>query len=124
MKLTNQEIYMKATELSVAFTNETKKYIPVKLNFAIQKNFSTLCKAQEEIEKAKIEIAKEYGELSEDGTKYLISEDKKEQAQQELNDLFSIEQDMDIKTCSLSQIENIDLTMEQMQAIMFMITED
>lgn len=123
MKLTNQEIYEKATEITVAFSNETK-YIPVKLNFAIQKNLSVLSKLKEEIENNRIKIASEYGKLNLEGTQFIIEKENREKVEQELNDLFTMEQEIDIRTCSLSQIEGIDLTMEQMQAIMFMITED
>lgn len=123
MKLTNQEIYEKATEITVAFSNETK-YIPVKLNFAIQKNLSVLSKLKEEIENNRIKIASEYGKLNSEGTQFIIEKENREKVEQELNDLFTMEQEIDIRTCSLSQIEGIDLTMEQMQAIMFMITED
>lgn len=123
MKLTNKEIYEKATEIAVAFSNETK-YIPVKLNFAIQKNLLTLSKLREEIEKNRVHIAEIHGELNADKTQYEIKKEYIEKVSQELEDLFNIEQEVEIKTCSLSQIETIDLTMEQMQAIMFMITED
>ena len=123
MKLTNQEIYEKATEITVAFSNETK-YIPVKLNFTIQKNLSVLSKLKEEIENNRIKIASEYGKLNSEGTQFIIEKENREKVEQELNDLFTMEQEIDIRTCSLSQIEGIDLTMEQMQAIMFMITED
>lgn len=123
MKLTNHEIYEKATEITVAFSNETK-YIPVKLNFAIQKNLSVLSKLKEEIEKSRIEIASQYGKLNEEQTQFIVDKENRDKAEQELNDLFTMEQEVDIRTCSLSQIEGIDLTLEQMQAIMFMITED
>lgn len=123
MKLTNKEIYEKATEIEVAFSNETK-YIPVKLNFTIQKNLSVLSKLREEIENNRIKIASEYGKLNSEGTQFIIEKENREKVEQELNDLFTMEQEIDIRTCSLSQIEGIDLTMEQMQAIMFMITED
>lgn len=123
MKLTNQEIYEKATEITVAFSNETK-YIPVKLNFAIQKNLSVLLKLKEEIENNRVKIASEYGKLNSEGTQFIIEKENREKVEQELNDLFTMEQEIDIRTCSLSQIEGIDLTMEQMQAIMFMIIED
>lgn len=123
MKLTNQEIYEKATEITVAFSNETK-YIPVKLNFAIQKNLSVLSRLKEEIENNRVKIASEYGKLNSEGTQFIIEKENREKVEQELNDLFTMEQEIDIRTCSLSQIEGIDLTMEQMQAIMFMIIED
>ena len=123
MKFTNKEIYEKAVEIVTAFSNETK-YIPVKLNFAIQKNLLTFSNLREEIEKNRIHIAETHGELNQEKNHYDIKKEYIEKVNQELEDLFSIEQEVDVKTCSLSQIENIDLTMEQMQAIMFMIIED
>lgn len=123
MKLTNQTIYEKATEIQVAFSNETK-YIPVRLNFAIQKNLATLTTLQEEIEQARLRIAATYGILDEENMRYIIEEDNKDKVNQELNDLFTMEQEVNIKTCTLAQMEDIDLTLEQMQAIIFMIEED
>lgn len=123
MIFTNQEISESATKILVAFSNEIK-YIPIKLNFAIQKNLYTLLTFKEKIEKKQMEIASKYGELNSEGTQFVIKSENKEKAEQELKDLFAMKQDIDIKTCSLSQVKDIKLTMEQMQAIMFMITED
>ena len=123
MKITNKEIYEKVVEITTAFSNETK-YIPIKLNFAIQKNLATLNTLRQEIETSRLKIAAEYGELDAENQRYLIKKENEQKASQELNDLFNIEQEVDIKTCSLSQIEGIDLTLEQMQSIMFMIIED
>lgn len=123
MIFTNQEISESATKILVAFSNEIK-YIPIKLNFAIQKNLYTLLTFKEKIEKKQMEIASKYGELNSEGTQFVIKSENKEKAEQELKDLFAMKQDIDIRTCSLSQVKDIKLTMEQMQAIMFMITED
>ena len=123
MKITNKEIYEKVAEITAAFSNETK-YIPIKLNFAIQKNLATFSALQQEIETARLKIAAEYGELDAENQRYIINKENEQKASQELNDLFNIEQEIDIRTCSLSQIEGIDLTLEQMQSIMFMIVED
>lgn len=123
MKITNKEIYEKVAEITAAFSNETK-YIPIKLNFAIQKNLATFSTLQQEIETARLKIAAEYGELDAENQRYIINKENEQKASQELNDLFNIEQEVDIRTCSLSQIEGIDLTLEQMQSIMFMIVED
>ena len=123
MKITNKEIYEKVAEITAAFSNETK-YIPIKLNFAIQKNLATFSALQQEIETARLKIAAEYGELDAENQRYIINKENEQKASQELNDLFNIEQEIDIRTCSLSQIEGIDLTLEQMQSIMFMIIED
>lgn len=123
MIFTNQEISESATKILVAFSNEVK-YMPIKLNFTIQKNLYTLLTFKEKIEKKQMEIASKYGELNSEGTQFVIKSENKEKAEQELKDLFAMKQDIDIRTCSLSQIKDIKLTMEQMQAIMFMITED
>lgn len=123
MKITNKEIYEKVAEITAAFSNETK-YIPIKLNFAIQKNLATFSALQQEIETARLKIAAEYGELDAENQRYIINKENEQKASQELNDLFNIEQEVNIRTCSLSQIEGIDLTLEQMQSIMFMIVED
>lgn len=123
MKLTNKEIYNAATGIVAAFGQETK-YIPVKLNFAIQKNLATFSSLQQEIEDSRLKIAKEYGALDQDNKRYIIDESRAKEAEQELTDLLNMEQEVEIRTCSLSVIEDIDLTLEQMQAIMFMITED
>lgn len=123
MIFTNQEISESATKILVAFSNEIK-YIPIKLNFAIQKNLYTLLTFKEKIEKKQMEIASKYGELNSEGTQFVIKSENKEKAEQELKDLFAMKQDIDIRICSLSQVKDIKLTIEQMQAIMFMITED
>lgn len=122
MKFTNQQIYETIASMVSAFQDE-KKYIPVKLNFAMQKNLATLTKHQEEIEKSRIAIGQAYGSLDESQQRYIIDESRKKEAEQELQDLFEIEQEVDIKTCPIQTIENLDLTLEQMQAILFMITE-
>lgn len=123
MIFTNQEISESATKILVAFSNEVK-YIPIKLNFTIQKNLYTLLTFKEKIEKKQMEIASKYGELNSEGTQFVIKSENKEKAEQELKDLFAMKQDIDIRICSLSQVKDIKLTIEQMQAIMFMITED
>lgn len=123
MIFTNQEISESATKILVAFSNEVK-YMPIKLNFTIQKNLYTLLTFKEKIEKKQMEIASKYGELNSEGTQFVIKSENKEKAEQELKDLFAMKQDIDIRICSLSQVKDIKLTIEQMQAIMFMITED
>lgn len=120
MKLTNQKIYNYTRQLST-FYIEGK--IPVKINFFLQKNIQTLVAATEEIEAARIGIATEYGVISEDGSQYIIPPEKMSIAQQELNDLFNLEQDLNIHLFKLSDFDGIELTYNQISAIMFMIEE-
>lgn len=122
MKFNNNEIYQIANILTKTFDN-LNIYIPAKANFFIQKNISTLAAAAQEIEKSRIEIAKHYGILDEENQQYKIPEDKIEEASKELEDLFSIEQELDIKTFSIEALGNAEFTPAQMQAMMFMIED-
>lgn len=122
MKFNNNEIYQIANMLTIIFDN-LDIYIPAKANFFIQKNISVLAAAAQEIEKSRIEIAKHYGVLDEKGQQYKIPEDKIEKATKELNDLFSIEQELDIKKFSIEALGNTEFTPAQMQAMIFMIED-
>lgn len=122
MKFNNNEIYQIANILAKVFDN-LDIYIPAKANFFIQKNISTFAAAAQEIDKSRLEIAKHYGVLDEEGQQYKIPEEKIEEASKELNDLFSIEQDLDIKTFTIEALGNAEFTAAQMQAIMFMIED-
>jgi hypothetical protein len=122
MKFNNQQIYQIANNVLSNLSN-LDIYIPAKANFFIQKNVSVLAAAAQEIEKSRLEIAKHYGELDEQGQQYKIPEDKIEEASKELNDLFSIEQDLDIKTFSIESLGDAEFTPAQMQAMMFMIED-
>ena len=121
--MTNYEIYNIIMAYKEYFNN-FNSYIPVKVNFYLQKNMNKLAAAAEEIERARLEIAKHYGVLAEDGSGYSIPEDYIPQANQELNDLFSMEQELDIKKVSIEDFGPVELTPQQMQTIMFMIDEE
>ena len=123
MKLTNSQIYGLANAFNEAFA-DFNQYIPVKANFALQKNAQVLAAAAQEIEKSRVEVAQHYGELNEEGTMYSIPNEKMADVQKELDDLFSIEQDLPIKTLSIESFGSAELTPAQMQAIMFMIDEE
>ena len=122
MKFNNQQIYQIANNVLGNLDN-LNIYIPAKANFFIQKNISTLAAAAQEIDKSRLEIAKHYGVLDEEGQQYKIPEDKLEEASKELEDLFSIEQELDIKTFSIEALGNAEFTPAQMQAMMFMIED-
>lgn len=123
MKLTNLNIYNYAQQLVSAFNNGEQR-LPVKLNFFIQKNKSTLINLAQDIEQARMEIAQNYGELNKEGTQYIIKPEYMDTASKEINDLFALEQEVNIgmiKAESLS--DDFSLTTAQMEAIMFMIEE-
>ena len=120
MTITNNQIYTYATNLA-QFNIEQK--LPVKINFFLQRNIQTIQKLAEEINVARMEIAQQFGEPNEDGTGFIIPPHNIAAAQQELNDLFALEQDVNIHMFKLDDFDGIELTMEQLSAIMFMIEE-
>ena len=122
MKLTNQQIYNYAESLLSAFQDCDIK-IPVRINFFLQKNINTMREAAIEIDNSRTQILREYGTLSEDGSKYNFTNENLQIANKEANDLFTIEQDINIHIFQLEDFDGIELTYKQMSAIMFMIEE-
>ena len=121
MKLTNNKIYLYATNL--ASFNIEQKIMPVRINFFLQKNIQEITKLAQEIDTAKISIAQQFGVLNEEGTTYSIPPENMAAAQQELNDLFNLEQEVNIHIFKLDDFDGIELTYQQLSAIMFMIEE-
>ena len=123
MKLTNKEIYKYAQELMTVFSDSQQR-LPVKLNFSIQKNKKVLLELAQDIETSRIEIAAAYGALNSETNQYLITPENIAIAQQELSDLFNIEQEVNICTIKADSLsDDFMLTTAQMEAIMFMIEE-
>lgn len=118
--MTNLEIYVIASKLFEAFRDGEQKF-PVKMNFFLQKNKKTLLSLAQEIEEARMSIAQTYGTNSGDGN-FSIAPENISKAQEELNQLFSIEQDVNIAKVKFDDLDpNMELTSAQMEALMFMI---
>lgn len=122
MKLTNLQIYNYASNLLEEFSNSAELKLPVKVNFYLQKNLLTLKNLATEIEESRLNIIQEYGQINEDGTSYFIPSENIEKAQQELNDLFALDQEVQIYMIKLDSFnDDILLSMSQMESLMFMI---
>ena len=121
MKLANNKIYSYAIALNEAFADNTQR-LPMKVNFYLQKNKKTLSALGQDIEESRMEIIRNYGNLTEDGASYAIPTDKIEPAQKELEDLLALEQEVEIYMIKADNLpDDIDLTVGQMEALMFMI---
>lgn len=121
MTMTNFEIYNVAKAMSEAF-QDGGQYLPVKINFFIQKNKATLMALAQDIDNSRIAIVQNYGTLDAEANQFVVPEDKVEAANAELMDLFNIEQEVDIRKISIDSMpEDISLTTAQMEALMFMI---
>ena len=112
MKLKNYEIYNYTLALQNVF-NDNEKYIPIKLNFIIQRNKKLLYDLAVEIETERTNIINNPN----------LSDEEKNR---ELYNLENIEQDVNIKTISIDYIadDKIELTSAQMNAILFMISDE
>lgn len=121
MTLTNNEIYMHTRQLMDAFQDGEQK-LPIKINFYLQKNKNTLLALAQDIEKSRLEIAQNFGTLDDAGEQYVIPNDKLAAASKELEDLFNLEQEVDIYRISIDSLSNdLMLSAAQMEALMFMI---
>jgi len=121
MKMTNNEIYIYTRQLMEAFQDGEQR-LPIKVNFYLQKNKNTLLALAQDIEKARLEIAQTYGVLDESGEQYQIPNEKLADASKELEDLFNLEQDVNIYKINIDSLsDDLTLTTAQMEAIMFMV---
>lgn len=121
MTMTNNEIYNIASALNKSFADATQK-LPVKINFYIQKNKNVLIALAQDIEQTRVDILKEYGTLNSETNQFEFTPDKAQIVMKELNDLFALEQDVNIYTISIDSFsDDLTLTTGQMEALMFMI---
>lgn len=120
MKMNNGMIYQYALTLNEALNNNDLQ-MPVAVIFSIEKNKQTLMTVAQDVEKYRMDIIKKYGEEV-DGN-YNVPQDKIEIANKELQDLFSIEQEVNIYKFNIEDLGDIKLTSNQMNAILFMIED-
>lgn len=120
--MTNLEIYAYADALMNAFKEEMT--LPVKVNFYLQKNMTRMVEAAKDIEKTRMEIIERYGTRSEDGQNIEVPADMAEVVNKELEDLFTLEQEIKVNEIALDAFDGIDLTSAQVAAISFMIKDE
>ena len=117
----NKQIYENNQKL-IVFSNCNIK-MPVRISFYLQKNIQLIQQAAEEIEKARLGIGASFGTPNAAGNGYDIPPENIAAANQELNDLFNLEQKINIHKFKIDDFEDVDLTYQQMSAILFMIEE-
>ena len=121
--LTNEEIYVYANMLAQAFQDGNQQ-LPIRINFPLQKNKTILMDLAREIEQERFKIAQAYGELNEEEQRYVIPSEHIEIVNKEISNLFAITQEVNLLTININSInENLMLSANQMNALMFMIEE-
>lgn len=122
--MTNEEIYMHATALNAAFEEMSNVVMPVKVHFYFQKNMTNIISMAQDLEKARMDIMQKYGTLDEETHTYKFEEDQIAQVNQDIIDLFSIEQEVKINAIPLEWLDNLELTAQQINAFSFMIADE
>lgn len=123
MKLTNNKIYDYANALAGAFSDPDLR-LPVKVNFYLTKNKVTLVELAKDIEKARTEIIRNFSTLNENTNQYEVPADKTDEAMKEINELFNLEQDVNIYMIKFEDIgEKMMISTAQMEALLFMIED-
>lgn len=120
----NKDIIENLAKLNSSFVNSSDVFLPVKLNFFIQKNKQKLIQCAKEIEDFKMDLGRKYGNYSEETNGYSIKEEYLDLVAKELNDLAEIDQDIKIEKVNINALsDDLKLTFDQMDALMFMIEE-
>ena len=120
--MTQEEIYQIASNFMNYF-NDNENKMSVAIAYAIQKNKQTLVTIAQEIEQNRHIILTRYGTLQEDGN-FFIPKEAIAEANSELQKLLQIQEEVKIYTLTLEELQSIQLTMSQMNTLMFMIDED
>ena len=124
MKLTNKQIYEYAEKVLKVFSVDEEIYLPIKINFYLHKNRDILMELAKDIEKQRIEIIKKYGILNEETKEYEVPKDKITDVLNEIDELFSLTQDVTLYFVNMDEIkDDLTLTTQQMDALMFMIED-
>lgn len=121
-KMSNAQIFALSNKLEAALNAETR-YMPARISYFIHKNRTRLAEQMALIEKTRADIIQHYGTMDAATGAYNVPEDKLVDANKELTELLNIELDFEVSMIKLSDLETIDFTLEQMDALSFMIEE-
>lgn len=122
-KMSNAQIFALSNKLESVLSAENKRYMPAKISYFINKNRAKLVDQMSLIEKSRVDIIQHYGALDSDNGSYNVPSDKLDQANKELMELLSIDQELDISMVNISDLDGLDFTLEQMEVLSFMIEE-
>ena len=124
MKLTNKQIYEYTEKILKIFSVDEEIYLPIRINFYLHKNRNILMELAKDIEKQRTELIKKYGTLNEETKEYEVPKDKIADVLNEVDELFSLTQDVTLYFVSMNEIkDDLTLTTQQMDALMFMIED-
>lgn len=117
---TNDEIYFLSKTLSEAFEGEEDKLFPAKIIYLIQKNKESLFPIALDIEESRLNILSKF-DIDINGENVTIPNEKIEEINKELASILEMEQEVDIYLIEYDDLDKLELTQKQMDALMFMV---
>lgn len=99
----------------------TKDKIPVKLSFAIVKNFNKLQDAYKDYDESRKALFESYADKE---NKEKIAEENREKWEKEINELLEIDVVVDVHMVDFAMLDGLQLSVSDMAAIEFMIKEE
>lgn len=96
--------------------------LPARTSFAIIRNIKTLQPIVEDIQAAYNELIMKYAEPVE-GDKFRVKEENMQDFTIELNNLYNLDTDVPIIKIKFADIENLDFSLEETDALYFMIED-
>lgn len=125
--MSNMEIYNIASVLAEVHKQMTEGNftLPVKAGFYFQKNAGTLIEMAQDLDEERSKIITKFGTQSDENPDQIqIPKEKLDEVNGELNDLFSLEQEVAVNMIDLNWFDGVNMTPQQIGAITFMISDE
>lgn len=125
--MNNMEIYNIASALVTLQKkmSDEQMVFPVKVNFYFQKNTSILVDMAQDLDEERSNIIMKFGSPSESNPEQIeIPKDKVEEVNKQLQDLFSLEQEVAVNVIDLEWFDGVNMTPAEFAAISFMIKDE
>lgn len=122
MKLTNEQV----CDYFIALSNlkDNKKLLPIKVSYAIVRNIKILQPLVESVDTIRMDIFTKYGTPStEKPGSYNIAPENIQVVNNQLRELGSAENEVDILTIKLDALDGYELSIEDMDALYFMLED-
>ena len=105
--------------------SDEQMVFPVKVNFYFQKNTSILVDMAQDLDEERSNIIMKFGSPSESNPEQIeIPKDKVEEVNKQLQDLFSLEQEVAVNVIDLDWFDGVNMTPAEFAAISFMIKDE
>lgn len=125
--MSNMEIYNIASALVTLQKkmSDEQMVFPVKVNFYFQKNTSILVDMAQDLDEERSNIIMKFGSPSESNPEQIeIPKDKVEEVNKQLQDLFSLEQEVAVNVIDLDWFDGVNMTPAEFAAVSFMIKDE